>query len=128
MLKWPSHQINIENAMHKALRDNELELYYQPKISLKTGKMTRVKALIRWHDPSDILRASGYFIPIAEQSDLIIEIYDWGLTTVFKDIVRNANPIRTSLNLSARQFSASYNLIEQLNQWLAKFGVNSKYI
>lgn len=127
-IKKTSTQIEIENTMHKALKNNEFELYYQPKVSLKTGKIIGTEALIRWHDPKGTIRLPGYFIPICEESDLIIEINDWVLATAINDIARSENPIQTSINLSARQFTTSYNLLERLKQLIAKSGVNYKYL
>ncbi|MBL7480386.1 GGDEF domain-containing phosphodiesterase [Legionella bononiensis] len=127
-IKQSSHVIEIENAMHHALKHNELELYYQPKVSLKTGKITGVEGLIRWHDPKNIIRLPEYFIPICEESDLILEINDWVLSTAINDIARSEIPIKTSLNLSARQFSSSYSLLERLNQLMTAAEVNYQYL
>ena len=127
-IKQSSHVIEIENAMHHALKHNELELYYQPKVSLKTGKIIGVEGLIRWHDPQNIIRLPEYFIPICEESDLIVEINDWVLATAINDIARSEIPIRTSVNLSARQFTSSYSLLKRLNQLMTDAEVNYKYL
>lgn len=65
---------NIETKLHKAIIKNELELYYQPKVSLATGEMIGLEALIRWRNDSGDLIEPSVFIPIAERSPLITRI------------------------------------------------------
>lgn len=124
----PSKQLEIERLMHNAILNNELELFYQPKISLKTGKITGVEALIRWHDPTNGLRTPDYFMAICEQSDLIIEISDWVLHSAIRDLARSKTPIRTAVNLSARQFNDSYNLMDKIKQLLVEYKINAKFL
>ncbi|CAM2926705.1 GGDEF domain-containing phosphodiesterase [Legionella worsleiensis] len=126
--KKTSEHLEIENAIHHALENNELELYYQPKVSLKTGAIVGVEGLIRWHDPRNSMRTPEYFISVCEQSDLIFKVNEWVMATAIRDIARSEQPIRTSINLSARQFSTSYNLLEQLNQLSAQYGVDYQYL
>ncbi|MBL7481172.1 bifunctional diguanylate cyclase/phosphodiesterase [Legionella bononiensis] len=127
-LTLPARQLEIESAMHAAIINNELELYYQPQISLKTGKITGVEALIRWHDPTGTLRLPDYFIPVCEKSELILEVSDWVLSAAFKDMVRSEHPVRTAINLTARQFSSSYNLVEKIKRLLEEFSINSRFL
>ena len=127
-LTLPARQLEIESAMHEAILNNELELYYQPQISLKTGKVTGVEALVRWHDPTGTLRLPDYFIPVCEKSELILEVSDWVLRAAFKDMVRSEYPVRTAINLTARQFSSSYNLVEKIKRLLAEFSINSRFL
>lgn len=72
-----SEQISLTNALHRSRDNNELELYYQPQISMKTGKITGVEALIRWNHPEKGLVSPGVFIPLAEQTGLITNIGEW---------------------------------------------------
>ncbi|RUR18724.1 EAL domain-containing protein [Legionella sp. km535] len=127
-LTLPARQLEIESALHAAILNDELELYYQPQISLKTGKITGVEALVRWNDPTNGLRLPDYFIPICEKSDLIMDVSDWVLRAAFKDIVRSEHPIRTAINLTARQFSSSYNLVEKVKALLAEFSINPRFL
>ncbi|CAM2801875.1 GGDEF domain-containing phosphodiesterase [Legionella worsleiensis] len=128
MLTLPARQLEIESGIHEAILNNELELYYQPQVSLKTGKITGVEALVRWNDPRYGLRLPEYFIPVCEKSELIVEVGDWVLREAFKNLVRSDQPIRTAINLTARQFSPSYNLVEKIKNLLDEFSVNPKWI
>ncbi len=65
---------NLETQLHDAVMRNELELYYQPKVSLTTGEIIGLEALARWHHPSGKLISPTVFIPIAERSQLITQI------------------------------------------------------
>lgn len=70
-------RLTIENDLRTALSDNQFELYYQPKISLATGKVNSVEALIRWNHPEDGLCPPDSFIPEAERMGIIIELGHW---------------------------------------------------
>lgn len=72
-----AEQISLTNALHRSRDNNELELYYQPQISTRTGKITGVEALIRWNHPEKGLVSPGVFIPLAEQTGLITNIGEW---------------------------------------------------
>lgn len=67
----------LENDLRRALADNQLELYYQPQIDLKSGRICGVESLLRWRHPQRGILAPGLFIPIAESSGLIMPIGDW---------------------------------------------------
>ncbi|VEP14376.1 Response regulator receiver modulated diguanylate cyclase/phosphodiesterase [Hyella patelloides LEGE 07179] len=103
-----SNNISLETDLHYALKRQELELYYQPKISLKTGKIAGVEALIRWNHPKLGLIAPNKFISIAEASSLIEPLGEWVLETACKQtkIWHQAgfNFLSVAVNLSGRQF------------------------
>ncbi|MEQ8710934.1 MAG: EAL domain-containing protein [Rhodospirillales bacterium] len=69
----------LENDLRRALADRQLELYYQPQIDLKSGRICGVESLLRWRHPQRGILAPGLFIPIAESSGLIMPIGDWVL-------------------------------------------------
>ena len=72
-----SHRIELENALHKALEQNELKLVYQPEFDLQTGELVGAEALLRWDSKLFGPVGPGEFIPIAEESDLILDIGEW---------------------------------------------------
>jgi diguanylate cyclase (GGDEF)-like protein len=101
-------QTILENALHQAVANHELELYYQPKVDLKTGQISGVEALIRWRRPGIGVIPPDRFIPIAEDCGLILPIGEWVLRTACVQAVawrrEGHPPIRIAVNLSARQF------------------------
>ncbi len=100
-------RLTIEGNLHKALARNEFELYYQPKVSIRDGKVIGAEALIRWNHPELGLVPPGKFIPIAEQSSIIGEIGEWvaRAACVQSRIWQEMGvALPLSFNVSARQF------------------------
>lgn len=101
-------RIEIENGLRHALERNELVLHYQPQVAIGSGKIIAVEALLRWAHPEKGLIPPGKFIPVAEESNLIIAIGEWVLRAACKQnrAWQDAGlpHIRMAVNLSARQF------------------------
>ena len=101
-------RLRLENDLHHALARSQLELYYQPRIDLRNGTVASFEALIRWHHPVDGLIEPGVFIPIAEDSGLIMPIGDWVIEEACRQLTRwheAGMPFASvSVNISARQF------------------------
>ncbi|HQT82515.1 MAG: hypothetical protein B7Z65_09685, partial [Ferrovum sp. 21-44-67] len=103
------NKIRITNELHEAIRQKQLEIYYQPIIDLATNQLVKAEALIRWNHPKKGLISPAMFIPIAEESGLIIEIGGW----VFIEAIKMAQRIQQtsnklipiSVNKSAIQFN-----------------------
>jgi len=102
--------LRIESELRQAIANDELLLFYQPKVSLRSGRIVGAEALLRWRHPERGLVAPGVFIPVAEESGLILDLGAWVLEQACRQIStwRAAGlampPI--AVNLSARQFDA----------------------
>lgn len=100
-------RLALEIALRQALRDEQLELHYQPQIDLEHGRVVGVEALLRWQHPTLGHIAPDRFIPIAEETGLIVPIGDWVLRRAVEQAVAWQRaalpPLRTAVNLSARQ-------------------------
>lgn len=101
-------RLHLESGLHRALSHNELELWYQPKVDLATGGLCGAEALIRWRHPEKGMIAPDDFIPIAEDSSLIVQIGEWVLHTACQNLRRwrdnNLFDGRVAVNISGRQF------------------------
>ncbi|MDR4947180.1 EAL domain-containing protein [Neobacillus cucumis] len=122
--------LKLEMDLHKAVEQEELLLHYQPKVSLKTGKIVGVEALIRWNHPEWGQVSPGSFIPIAEETGLIIPIGEWALYTACKqnkEWQQKGFHTTISVNLSAKQFTLS-NLDETVAKILNETRLEPRYL
>ena len=101
-------RLALGNALRRALLHNELSLRFQPQISLASGDITGVEALLRWHHPQLGQVPPAEFIPIAENSGLILPIGQWVIRTAIEQLAawieRGMEPMIMAVNLSAIQF------------------------
>ncbi|MFK5986627.1 MAG: EAL domain-containing protein [Pseudomonadota bacterium] len=97
----------MENDLHKAIDNNEFELYYQPQINVKTAHIFGLEALIRWKHPKQGLIPPAQFIPLAEETGLILAIGQWVMETACHQAViwrdKGFDNLLMSLNVSVRQ-------------------------
>jgi diguanylate cyclase (GGDEF)-like protein len=104
--------LTIINELHNALKKEEFVLYYQPKINLKTGKIDGCEALIRWHHPNGKIILPDKFIPLAEETNLIIPIGAWAIKTACLQHMawqkQQLPPALVSVNVSAMQIDKSF--------------------
>jgi diguanylate cyclase (GGDEF)-like protein/PAS domain S-box-containing protein len=101
------HRLFLESAMRWAIERGELMLHYQPQADVITGKIHGTEALIRWHHPELGMVPPTQFIPLAEETGMIVQIGEWVLRTACvqaKAWERAGVPMRVAVNLSARQF------------------------
>lgn len=102
-----SQTLTMAARLRHALDKNELRLYYQPHIDLQTSQVVGAEALLRWHHPEWGVLSPGVFIPIAEETNLILEIGEWVLHTSCQQVKRwqktCARPLQMLVNLSPRQ-------------------------
>jgi EAL domain-containing protein (putative c-di-GMP-specific phosphodiesterase class I)/CHASE2 domain-containing sensor protein/GGDEF domain-containing protein len=112
----------LDLALRRALQRDEFHLLYQPQIDLRSGEMVGVEALIRWRNPELGLVSPADFIPLAEETGLIVEIGDWVLREACRQIARWRWQGKLSVNVSAVQF-AQGNLVASVQQALQSSGL-----
>jgi diguanylate cyclase (GGDEF)-like protein/PAS domain S-box-containing protein len=102
-----AEKLTLENKLRRALDRNEFMLHYQPKIQLQTGEVRGVEALIRWNDPEHGLVSPARFIPLLEETGLILEVGQWALHRALEDwrcAAQSGAPTpRIAVNVSAIQ-------------------------
>jgi EAL domain-containing protein (putative c-di-GMP-specific phosphodiesterase class I) len=101
----------LELELRKAIVKGEFELDYQPIVDVKTGRITSCEALVRWHHPDRGVIAPLDFIPIAEETGLIVPLGEWVLRHACAEAVRWPKEITVAVNLSPAQFK-SRNLVQ----------------
>ena len=120
--------LQLENDLRRAIKRQDLSLYYQPIVSLSTGKIVGFEALVRWQHPEQGIISPEDFIPIAEETGLIVPIGWWVLHEACLQLKHwqaqfpSNPPLKISVNLSCRQFSQP-NLLEQIRQTLQQTGL-----
>ncbi|WP_156921479.1 EAL domain-containing protein [Desulfovibrio inopinatus] len=129
MQKRALELLTLGSDLRRALERNEFFLHYQPIISLRTHKLAGLEALIRWQHPTQGLISPGRFIPMAEESGLIIDIGNWVLQTACDQVgawnTTLAEPIDISVNLSTKQFNQP-DLVGHVNSVLNSSGLAAK--
>ena len=122
-------RLQLEADLREAIENEEFELYYQPIVCLKSGKLAGFESLVRWNSPKRGFVSPGAFIPIAEETGLIIPLGKWILQAACQQMYQwqmqftHHSSLLVSVNLSGRQFSQP-NLIEQIKQTIETTGLN----
>jgi diguanylate cyclase (GGDEF)-like protein len=103
-----TEHLEIQSALHRAVERDELRVYYQPVVELETGTVTGVEALVRWQHPQHGLVSPASFIPLAEETGLIVPIGGWVLGEAAAQLAQWrkehwGRSLTVSVNLSARQ-------------------------
>jgi len=124
-------RMTMENGLRKAVERKEFVLHYQPQIDLVTGLITGMEALIRWRSPDFGLLQPNDFIPISEESGLIIPIGEWVLKTACRQNrawqEAGLRSIRMAVNISARQFREA-GLLEAVKRALDEAGMDPHFL
>lgn len=122
-------RLSLESDLRRALSNNEFVLYYQPQLDLKTGKVLSFEALIRWINPERGMVPPLKFIPIAEDTGLIIPIGNWVLKEALRQMKEwdslGVPPICTAVNLSVIQFQQD-DLAANVEDLLKQFDMSSE--
>ena len=124
-------KLKLETDLRKALEKNQLILYYQPKINIITGKIIGTEALIRWDHPKLGIVSPDQFIPLAEETGLIVPIGEWVIRSACKQAKiwqDEGHPNLTiAVNISLRQFMQN-NLHEVIGEILDETGLTPEYL
>jgi len=125
------NRVRYEADLHRALSLQQFELHYQPKVSALTKQMHSIEALIRWRHPVHGLVPPDQFIPLAEESGLIVSIGEWVLREACRQVRawqdRGLPAMRVAVNVSALQFRR-LDLVETVGRALSDAGVDARYL
>jgi diguanylate cyclase (GGDEF)-like protein/PAS domain S-box-containing protein len=126
-----TERLEMERGLRRALEKNQLLLHYQPRVDLGTGAIVGAEALVRWLTPGEPLIAPARFIPLAEETGLIVEIGRFVLRSACIQNVRwqaqGLPPIVVSVNVSPRQFRHD-NFVETVAATLRDTGLEPQYL
>jgi diguanylate cyclase (GGDEF)-like protein len=121
-------RLQLETDLRRAVEEREFRLHYQPLVSLRTGRITGLEALLRWEHPQRGLVQPSEFIPIAEETGLIVRVGRWVINEACRQLMMwqkahpREEPLSISVNLSVKQFNQS-DLIEQLASAIRTTGI-----
>lgn len=124
-------RVSLETHLRKALERGELSLCYQPQIDLKQGSVSGVEALLRWRHPELGSISPAIFIPIAEETGLIIQIGEWVLREAISQhidwLVQGLPPLRMAVNISAVQFQHD-GFLAMIKRLIEEYSIDSGYL
>lgn len=124
-------QADLEGELRRALRRDELELHYQPRLSLESGRVVGLEALVRWRHGERGLLAPNEFVPLAEETGLIVPLGYWVIARALRDMQwlrgRGLPALHMAINLSFRQFQDSQ-LLPTLGRLIEERGVDARWL
>ncbi len=124
-------RVTLERDLRRALENGEFILHYQPRYVLETGQMAGSEALIRWNHPGEGLISPAEFIPVAEETNLIIPIGEWVLREACRQTIawhrQELGLLHISVNLSSRQFQQQ-NLTQLIRDTLLETGLDPDFL
>src|SRR5690242_2704490 len=130
MNELANERLSMEQSLRRAIERDELMLYYQPRVDLATGRVNAVEALVRWRHPERGLILPDRFIPLAEETGLIVPIGEWVLRTACKDAAswhQDGLALRVAVNLSPLQFKDP-RLLQSVRDALAQAGLEPEWL
>ena len=123
-------RLNVETNLFRAIKNEEFQIVYQPQLSLKSNKIVGFEALVRWNQPDMGVLAPYKFIPIAEETNLIIPLGEW----IIKKVCEQAKKwhdmgfvLNAGINISAKQFNQD-KLVEVIQNTINDTGINPNLI
>lgn len=120
-------KLTIETSLKQALGNNEFRLYYQPRLSVFSGKVTAVETLLRWKHPKFGLITPGKFIPLLEDSGMMKTVGEWVLKSACQQLKKwqasGMPSVRVSVNISAKQLLFG-NIVDQVKLAISEAGID----
>lgn len=124
-------KIKMKSELSNALINREFTVFYQPKVSAKEGTIVGVEALVRWQNPKEGLVSPGRFIPVAEETGLIVPIGEYVLRSACMQSKAwqesGKEPLRLAVNLSVKQLQRN-DIVEGIKQVLQETGLEAKWL
>ncbi|TDO93932.1 diguanylate cyclase (GGDEF)-like protein [Halanaerobium saccharolyticum] len=131
MMGQLSGRLNLESQLRKALVKEEFELHYQPQLETKTNKVIGVEALIRWQHPEKGRISPAEFIPLAEESGMILRLGDWVLNEALRQLKiwhkKGYDNLITAVNIAPQQFQED-DFVSKIDKLLKKHQLDSEYL
>lgn len=130
-MKKSIERLVLASDLRKAIENDEFLLYYQPKLSCKTEKVNGFEALIRWDHPKHGMISPNLFIPMAEETGMIVHIDQWVLYQACLQIkewqTQGLKPLKIAVNLSMLQFQQK-NLLKVIRSFVKETGIDPSYL
>ncbi len=131
MTKKANTNLSLMHGLRQAIKEEEFVLYYQPQTDLKSGLIIGVEALIRWQHPEEEMISPAQFIPMAEESGLIVQMGEWIVRTACEQAKKwqkqGLPPITMAINLSSREFKEK-EFSKKIIQIINETGLEAKYV
>ncbi|WP_171056405.1 EAL domain-containing protein [Paenibacillus sinopodophylli] len=131
MIEQTMWRINTENELKEAIAKEQFTLYYQPQIDLATGELFGVEALLRWDSPEHGIVSPLTFIPLAEETGLIIPIGEWVISEACRQSVKwrenGCQPFEISVNISGRQLKQP-GFVDMVRTIIEQTGMDPQYL
>jgi EAL domain-containing protein (putative c-di-GMP-specific phosphodiesterase class I)/CheY-like chemotaxis protein len=129
--RWVFERLTLERSLRRALERDELVLYYQPKVEADSRRLVGFEALLRWRHPELGMVSPAQFIPLAEETGLIVPIGEWVLETACRQCKAwqdaGFDPVRMAVNLSPVQFR-QVGLADLVNRVLERTGLAPEHL
>ncbi|MGL6014997.1 MAG: bifunctional diguanylate cyclase/phosphodiesterase [Selenomonadaceae bacterium] len=126
-----SEMMRLSNKLYRAMERQQLEVYYQPQVDCQTGGITGMEALLRWNHPELGMVSPAKFIPLAEQTGLVIPIGEWILRTACTQAKQwqeeGLDRVKLGVNLSLKQFQ-NHDIVAQVRGILAETRLEAEYL